>query len=55
MGHFIPTNNIKKILYFMENILQYETLPRWKHLYENLQEYLDNRWGQYSLQPEKRF
>ena len=52
---YIPKEKIAEIVPFLEEILQYEDLPGWGHLYENLKEYFDKRWGEYWQKSDQRF
>ena len=52
---YIPKEKIGEIVPFLEEILQYENLPGWGHLYENLKEYFDKRWGEYWQQSDEKF
>ena len=44
---YIPKNKLGEIVPFLEEILQYENLLGWSHLYENLRDYFNTNWGEY--------
>jgi CheY-like chemotaxis protein len=52
---YIPKNKLGEIVPFLEEVLQYENLPGWSHLYENLRDYFNAKWGQYWQKVEERF
>jgi len=52
---YIPKEKVGEIVPFLEEILHYENLPGWEHIYENLKEYFDKRWGEYWQRPDEKF
>ena len=52
---YIPKEKVGEIVPFLEEILRYENLPGWGHIYENLKEYFDKRWGEYWQKSEEKF
>jgi len=52
---YIPKNKLGEIVPFLEEILQYENLLGWSHLYENLRDYFNTRWGEYWQKGEEGF
>ena len=52
---YIPKEKMGEIVPFLEEILQYENLPGWGRIYENLREYFNKRWGEYWQKAEETF
>jgi len=52
---YIPKEKVGEIVPFLEEILQYENLPGWGHIYENLKGYFDKRWGGYWQKSDEEF
>jgi CheY-like chemotaxis protein len=52
---YIPKAKMGEVVPFLEEILQYEDVPGWGRLYENLKEYFDKRWGEYWQKSDEKF
>lgn len=52
---YLPKEKLGEIVPFLEDVLKYEYLPGWKRLFENLEGFLNERWGQHWKKSEERF
>ncbi len=52
---YLPKEKIGEIVPFLEDVLRYDYLPGWGHLFKNLHEFFNTRWGEYWQKAEERF
>jgi CheY-like chemotaxis protein len=52
---YLPKEKLGEIVPFLEDMLKYEYLPGWKRLLEKLEEFFNERWGQYWKKTEEKF
>ncbi len=52
---YLPKEKLGEIVPFLEDVLKYEYLPGWKRLFEKLEGFFNERWGQYWKKSEEKF
>jgi CheY-like chemotaxis protein len=52
---YLPKEKLGEIVPFLEDVFKYEYLPGWKRLFEKLEGFFNERWGQYWKKSEEKF
>ena len=52
---YLPKEKLGEVVPFLEDVLKYEYLPRWKRMMKKLEKYFKTRWGEYWQKAEADF
>jgi CheY-like chemotaxis protein len=52
---YLPKEKLGEIVPFLEDVFKYENLPGWKRLFEKLEGFFNERWGQHWKKSEEIF
>jgi CheY-like chemotaxis protein len=52
---YLPKEKLGEVVPFLEDVLRYENIPGWGHLFQNLLGFLNARWGENWKKTDEKF